>query len=84
MANIEQALKTAGAEHDLQTILRVLEDKDVGFDRHEAAAGPFASVDTAVLSGLNIRMHSVIKRAQQQQEIPGRVSVSILMSSVVT
>lgn len=84
MANIEQALKTAGAEHDLQTILRVLEDKDAGFDRHEAAAGPFASVDTAELSGLNIRMRSVIKRAQQQQEIPGRVSASILMSSVVT
>ncbi|DBA83107.1 TPA: hypothetical protein ACH3X2_006635, partial [Trebouxia sp. C0005] len=75
MANIEEALKTAGAEHDLQSILRRLEDKDVGFDRHEAAAGPFASVDTAELSGLNIRMRGVIKRAQQQQENSGRVQL---------
>ncbi|KAA6428156.1 MAG: hypothetical protein FRX49_01752 [Trebouxia sp. A1-2] len=61
MANIEEALKTAGAEHDLQSILRRLEDKDVGFDRHEAAAGPFASVDTAELSGLNIRMRDKVQ-----------------------
>ena len=69
MANIEEALKTAGAENDLQIILRVLEDKSVGFNRQEAAAGPFANMDTAVLTGLNVRMLSVIKRAQQQQEI---------------
>ena len=82
MANIEKALKTAGAENDLQTILRVLEDENVGFNRHEAAAGPFASMDTAVLTGLNVRMLSVIKRAQQQQESPGRLSASILLHSV--
>ena len=67
MGSIEEALKTAGAEDDLQTILRVLEDKSVGFKRHEAAAGPFANMDTAMLTGLNIRMLSAIKRAQQQQ-----------------
>ena len=71
MANIEEALKTAGAESDLQTILRVLEDRNVGFSRQEAAAGPFADMDTAVLAGLNIRMLCVIKRAQQQQQNPG-------------
>lgn len=84
MANIEEALKTAGAEDDLQTILRVLEDKNVGFNRQEAAAGPFANVDTAVLTGLNVRMRSVIKRAQEQQENPGRPSASIPCRSVVT
>ena len=76
MGNIEEALKTAGAEDDLQTILRVLEDKSVGFKRQEAA-GPFANMDTAALTGLNIRMLSVIKRAQQQQGHPGRLSVPI-------
>ena len=68
MGSIEEALKTAGAEDDLQTILRVLEDKSVSFKRHEAAAGPFANMDTAMLTGLNIRMLSAIKRAQQQQQ----------------
>ena len=67
MGSIEEALKTAGAKDDLQTILRVLEDKSVGFKRHEAAAGPFANMDTTMLTGLNVRMLSVIKRAQQQQ-----------------
>jgi len=68
MGSIEEALKAAGAEDDLQTILRVLEDKSVGFKRQEAAAGPFANMDTAMLTGLNIRMLSVITRAQQQQQ----------------
>ena len=68
MGSIEEALKTAGAEDDLQTILRVLEDKSVGFRRHEAAAGPFANMDTAMLAGLNIRMLSAIEAAQQQQQ----------------
>ena len=68
MGSIEEALKTAGAEDDLQTILGVLEDKSVGFKRHEAAAGPFANMDTTMLTGLNIRMLSAIKRAQQQQQ----------------
>ena len=71
MTNIEEALKTAGAESDLQTILRVLEDRNVGFNRQEAAAGPFANMDTAVLAGLNVIMLSVIKRAQHQQQNPG-------------
>ena len=71
MESIEEALKTAGAEDDLQTILRVLEDKSVGFKRHEAAAGPFANMDTTMLTGLNIRMLSAIKRAQQQQQRQG-------------
>ncbi len=68
MGSIEEALKAAGAEHDLHTILRVLEDKFVGFKRQEAAAGPFANMDTAMLTGLNIRMLSVKTRAQQQQQ----------------
>ena len=51
----------------------MLEDPDVGFNRHEAAAGPFANMNTAVLTGLNVRMLSVIKEAQQQQETPGRL-----------
>ena len=84
MADIEGALKRAGSEHDLQTILRVLEDENVGVNRQEAAAGPFANKDTAVLTGLNIRMRSVIMRAQQQQEDSGRLSASILFYSVVT
>ncbi len=75
MESIEEALKTAGAEDDLQTILRVLEDNFVGFKRQEAAAGPFANMDTAMFTGLNVRMLSVIKRAQQQQQHPGRLSV---------
>ena len=65
----------------MQIILRVLEDKSVGFNRQEAAAGPFANMDTAVLTGLNVRMLSVIKRAQQQQENPGRLSAPILLHS---
>ncbi|KAL3133947.1 hypothetical protein ABBQ32_008394 [Trebouxia sp. C0010 RCD-2024] len=51
-----------------KTILQVLEDKSVGFKRHEAAAGPFANMDTMMLTGLNIKMLSAIKRAQQQQQ----------------
>jgi len=68
MGSIEQALKAAGAGNDLQAILRVLENKAVGFTRQEAAAGPFSNMDTAVLTNLNIRMLSVITRAQQQQQ----------------
>lgn len=68
MGSIEEALKTAGAEDDLQTILGVLEAKSVGFKRHEVAAGPFASMDTTMLTGLDIRMLSAIRRAQQQQQ----------------
>ncbi|KAL3138704.1 hypothetical protein ABBQ32_006459 [Trebouxia sp. C0010 RCD-2024] len=71
MGSIEEALKTAGAEDDLQTILRVLEDKSVSFNRQKAAAGPFVSMDTTMLNGLNIRMLSAIKRAQQQQQHQG-------------
>lgn len=71
MASIEEALEAAGAEDDLQTILQVLETKSVGFTRREAAAGPFANMDTAELTGLNIRMLSAIKRAQQQQQHQG-------------
>ncbi len=68
MGSIEQALKAAGAGNDLQAILRVLENKAVGFTRQEAAAGPFSNMDTAVLTNLNIRMLSVITRAQQRQQ----------------
>ena len=67
MVSIEVALKAAGADKDLQTIPRVLQDTPVGFKRQEAAAGPFANMDTAMLTGLNIRMLSVITGAQQQQ-----------------
>ena len=74
MANIEEALKKAGAENDLQTILQVLEGKNVGFKRQEAAAGPFVNMDATVLTGLTVGMHSIIKRAQQQQEMAGRPS----------
>ena len=41
MPSIEEALKIAGAEDDLQTILQVLEGESGGFKRHEAAAGLF-------------------------------------------
>ncbi len=82
MSNIEEALESAGAEDDLQTILRVLEDKSVGFKRQEAAAGPFADMETAALIGLNVRMLSVIKRAQQQQGHTGRLSAPILLHIV--
>ena len=68
MGSIEKALEDAGANNDLQTILQVLEDKAVGFARHEAAAGPFAKMDTTMLTGLNIRMLTVIKGAQQQHQ----------------
>ena len=68
IGSIAEALKSAGAEDDLQTILQVLEDKSVGFKSHEAAAGPFANMDTTMLTGLNIRMLSIIKMAQQQQQ----------------
>ena len=68
MANIEEALKLAGAEADLQTILRVLEDEHVGFNPQEAAVGPFIDMDTTLLTGLNVRMLTVIQRAQQQQQ----------------
>ncbi len=82
MSNIEEALASAGAEDDLQTILRVLEDKSVGFKRQEAAAGPFADMETAAVTGLNVRMLSVIKRAQQQQGHTGRLSAPILLHIV--
>ena len=78
MQSIEEALKIAGAEDDLQTILQVLEGESVGFKRHEAAAGPFANMDTAMLTGLNIRKLSVIKRAQQQQQHQGKLYVTLL------
>ena len=71
MGSIEEALKSAGAEDDLQTILRVLEAKSVGFKSQEAAGGPFANMDATILTGLNIRMLSVIKRVQQQQQHQG-------------
>ena len=66
MGSIEEALRTAGAQDDLQTILEVLEDRCVGFKCQEAAAGPFVSMDARVLTGLNTRMLCIIKRAQQQ------------------
>ncbi|DBA83779.1 TPA: hypothetical protein ACH3X1_006307 [Trebouxia sp. C0004] len=75
MGSIEEALTTTGAEDDLQTMLRVLEDKSVGFKRQEAAAGPFANMDTAALTGLNIRMLSVIKKAQQRQGHTDRIQL---------
>ena len=78
MRSIGEALKTTGAEDDLQIILRVLEDKSLGFKRQEAATGPFANIDTAVLTGLNMRMLGAIKRAQQQQGHPGRLSAPIV------
>ena len=53
MRSIEEALVTAGAEEDLQTILQVLEDESVGFKRHEAAAGPWGV--GGVWSGLGNR-----------------------------
>ena len=74
MGSIQHALIAAGADSDLQTILRVLEDTPVGFKRQEAAAGPFANMDTAMLTGLNIRMLSVITGAQQQQQHQRRFS----------
>ena len=67
MGSIEEALKTAGAEDDLQTILGGLKNKFFDFKCHKAAAGPFAIMDTTLLTGLNVRMLSAIKRAQQQQ-----------------
>lgn len=68
MGSIEETLETAGAEDDLQTILQVLEDSPVSFKRHEAAAGPCANMDTAMLTGLNLTMLSAIQKAQQQQQ----------------
>ena len=68
MGSIQDALIAAGADNALQTILRLLEDTPVAFKRQEAAAGPFANMDTAMLTGLNIRMLSVITGAQQQQQ----------------
>ena len=72
MRSIEEALKIAGAEDDLQTILQVLEGESV----------PFANMDTAMLTGLNIRKLSVIKRAQQQQQqqqqYQGKLYVTLL------
>ena len=83
MWSIEEVLRAAGAEDDLQTILGVLEDTNVGFRRQEAAAGLFADMDTAASSGLNIRMLSAIKRAQhQQQGRPGRLSAPLLLHTV--
>ena len=63
MESIAEALKTAGVGDDL---LQVLEN--VGLKHQEAAAGPFANMDTTVLVGLNTRMPSAIESAQQQQE----------------
>ena len=71
MATIQEALETAGAVNDLHTILQVLESAAHGFSSQEAAAGPFESLDTAVLAGLNTRMLSTIKRAQQQRQQQG-------------
>ncbi len=84
MGSIEEALKKAGAEGDLQTILRVLENESVGFKRQEDAAGPFASMDTAELTGLNVRMRSVTKGAQQQQQQqhPGTLSALIPLHTI--
>ena len=75
MGSITAALENAGAEDDVQTILQVLEDESVGFKRTEAAAGPFAILDTTLLTGLNVRMHMIIKRAQQllQRQEQGRL-----------
>ena len=85
MADTEEALKTAGAESDLQTILRVLEDRIVGCNRQEPAAGSFVNMDTAVLVGLNVRMLSVTKSAQQQQQQnSGMLPMLILLHSVDT
>lgn len=73
MANIEEALKTAGAKEDLDIILQELEGDKIGFKRQEAAAGPFATMDTAGLTGLNLRRRTIVKTAQQQQGNPGRL-----------
>ena len=80
MRSIEEALKIAGADDGLQTILQVLEGQSVGFKRYEAVAGPFANMDIAMLTGLNIRKLSVIKRAQQQQQQQhqGKLYVTLL------
>lgn len=67
MGSIEEALESAGAGDDLQTILQVLKDNSVSFKRHESAAGPFANMHTATLTGLNPRMLSATQNAQQQQ-----------------
>ncbi|DBB13836.1 TPA: hypothetical protein ACH3X3_000831 [Trebouxia sp. C0006] len=67
-ASHEEYRRGTGADDDLQTILRVLESTPVGFKRQEDADGPFANMDTAMLTGLNIRVLSVIKGAQQQQQ----------------
>ena len=83
MGSIEDALEAAGAGDDLQTILHMLEDKSVGFKRQEAAAEPFANVDTTGLVGLNVRMRTVMKSAQQQQKHPGGLSVPIRPHIVV-
>ena len=60
-----------------QPIIQVLEVNSIGFKRTEAAAGPFAILDTTLLTGLNVRMHCVIKKAQQllQQKGQGRPSL---------
>lgn len=85
MASIEEALRTAGADGDLQTILRLLEDQSVGFNRQEAAAGAFTGLDTAVLANhLNVRMLSVIRNAQQQQQNPGTLPAPSPLHSVVS
>ena len=69
MGSIEEALKTAGADDDVHTILRVLGDKPVGFKCHEPAAGPLANMNTTMLTGLNIRMLSAIKRYSSSSNI---------------
>lgn len=43
------------------------------------------SIDTALLIGLNLRLLSVIKKAQRQQQAnPGRLSVPILLIFLLT
>ena len=79
MESIEEALKTAGVGDDLQTVLQVLET--VGFKRQEAAAGPFASMDTTVLVGLNLRMLSAIE-SNSRSWVGPQCSVCPMLSAI--
>ncbi|KAL3156011.1 hypothetical protein ABBQ32_012999 [Trebouxia sp. C0010 RCD-2024] len=76
MGSIEEALRTAGAEDDLQTILLVLEDKSGGFKRHEAAAGPFANMDTMLLTGLNTCLAPSRGRSSSSSNIKSLLAAS--------
>ena len=70
MRSVKEALATAGAGDDLQGILQVLEDGILYITcwaQPQAAVGLFFSVAYSNVSGLDIRMLCVIKRAQQQQ-----------------